>query len=127
MRSIAYRERCPAGVKENQTRIKWGETDFIIFKKALGTRHWSVVIIEKPLPPVDFNAVEVEVTHHSPAPGRQSRDRGKRSRSNGSGSEREQSLPKNRKDGEIGGTDTGTGRKLLSSQPRSSKERSTSP
>ena len=107
VKSIAYKERCPAGVKENQTRIKWGDTDFTLFKKALGTRYWSVVIIGKPLPPVDFNAVEVEVTHHSPAPGRQSRGRDKRSRSNGSGSEREQSLSKNRKVDERGGTDTG--------------------
>jgi hypothetical protein len=107
VKSIAYKERCPAGVKENQTRIKWGDTDFTLFKKALGTRYWSVVIIGKPLPPVDFNAVEVEATHHSPAPGRQSRGRDKRSRSNGSGSEREQSLSKNRKVDERGGTDTG--------------------
>ena len=99
VKSIAYKERCPEGVKVNQTRIKWGDTDFILYKKAVGTRYWSIVTVRKPLPPVDLNAVEIAVTHLSPAPGRQSRDMSKRCRStgSGSGSDREESLPKNRK------------------------------
>ena len=68
-----------------------------LYKKALGTRHWSVVTVVEPLPPVHLSAVEVPLVHLSPAPGRQSRDTYKRGRSVGSGSERDQSLPKNRK------------------------------
>ena len=99
VKSIAYKERCPEGVKVNQTRIKWGDSDFILYKKAVGTRYWSIVTVRKPLPPVDLDAVEIAATHLSPAPGRQSRDMNKRSRASGSGSgsDREESLPKNRK------------------------------
>ena len=53
--------------------------------------------VGEPLPPVDLSAVEVPPVHLSPAPGRQSRETSKRGRSDGSGSERDQSLPKNRK------------------------------
>ena len=97
VQAIAYRERHEEGIKKNQTRTKWGETDFILYKKQLGTRHWSVVTVGEPLPPVDLSAVEVPPVHLSPAPGRQSRETSKRGRSDGSGSERDQSLPKNRK------------------------------
>ena len=116
IRNVAYHERYPDndGVKKNQTRIKWGSTDFILYRKALGTRFWSVVKIRKPLPPVDLNAVAVAATHLSPAPGRQSRDKNKRNRSNGSGSgsDIEKNLSKTRKvadniDDDKAGTDTG--------------------
>ena len=101
VRSVAYHERYPEneGEKKNQTRIKWGSSDFILYRKAVGTRYWSVVQIRKPLPPVDFSVLAVAATHLSPAPGRQSRDSSKRNRSNGSGSgsDRDQSFSKNRK------------------------------
>ena len=97
VQAVAYKERHEEGIKKNQTRTKWGETDFILYKKALGTTHWSVVTVGEPLPPVDLSAVGVPPVHLSPAPGRLSRETSKRVRSDGSGSERDQSLPKNRK------------------------------
>lgn len=121
VQALAYQERYQDGEKKNQTRIKWGEKDFILYRKALGTRHWSEVTIRKSLPPVDLSAVDVAPIHLSPAPGRASRvttspapgrtrrDTSKRTRSSGSGSGRDQSLPKNRKigDSEVQGQDTG--------------------
>ena len=93
-----------------------------MYRKAVGTRHWSVVSIRKPLPPVDLSAVDVAPIHLSPAPGRASRgitspapgrsrrDTCKRTRSSGSGSDRDQSLPKNRKTGDMEGQGQDTGR-----------------
>ena len=107
LQSIAYKERHEDGIKKNQTRIKWGEKDFILYKKPLGTRNWSVVPVVELLPPVDLSAVEVPPVHLSPAPGRQSRDTSKRIRSDGSGSSRDESLPKNRKVDNPDNQDTG--------------------
>ena len=118
VQALAYQERYQDGVKINQTRIKWGEKDFTLYKKAVGTRHWSVVPFRKPLPPVDLSAVDVAPVHLSPAPGRASRgtsspgfrrpsrDTSKRSRSSGSESDRDQSLSKNRKT-DVQGQDNG--------------------
>ena len=84
--SIAYGLRYPSsGQAKCSTRIKWGHSDLVLYKKAPGTRHWSVVNISKPLPPVDMCAVGS--THMSPAPGRQGRDTVKRGRPSGSGSD----------------------------------------
>ena len=83
--SIAYGLRYPpSGQAKLSTRIKWGQSDLVLHKKAPGTRHWSVFNICKPLPPVDMCAVETP--RMSPAPGRHGRDT-KRPRPYGSGSD----------------------------------------
>ena len=71
--SNAYGLRYPSsGQDKLSTRIKWGQKDLILHKKAPGTRHWSVYNIYTPLPPVDMCAVQIPTM--SPAPGRQGRD-----------------------------------------------------
>ena len=88
MNTIAYGLRYPpSGQAKHSTRIKWGHSDLILYKKPPGTRYWTVVDICVPLPTVDMCAV---VTPHiSPAPGRQGRETLKRQRPVGSGSERD--------------------------------------
>ena len=84
--AIAYKLRYPEeGQPKNKTRVKWGSSDLILYKKAPGARFWSIVDIVKPLPPVDLNAVGTP--HMSPAPGRQGREAPKRARPSGSGSD----------------------------------------
>ena len=90
--SIAHGLRNPApSHPKYSTRIKWGANDLILHKKVPGTRHWSVVIIPTPLPPVDLCSVAPR--RFSPAPGRQAKDPLKRQRSSGnsSGSDGERS------------------------------------
>ena len=90
--SIAHGLRNPApSHPKYSTRIKWGANDLILHKKVPGTRHWSVVIIPTPLPPVDL--CTVAPMRFSPAPGRQAKDPLKRQRSSGnsSGSDGERS------------------------------------
>ena len=83
--SVAYGLRYPqSGQAKLNTRIKWGQSDLVLHKKAPGTRHWSVFNVCTPLPHVDMCAVETP--RMSPAPGRQGRDT-KRLRPNGSGSD----------------------------------------
>ena len=62
-------------------------------KKPPGTRHWTVVDIGTPLPPVDMCAVSAP--HMSPAPGRQGRE--KRQRPSGSGSDSDSSVSQSRR------------------------------
>ena len=83
---IAYGLRFPpSGQAKFNTRIKWGNSDLVLYKKEPGTRVWSVVNIRKPLPPIDMCAVENPKM--SPAPGRAGRQALKRQRSRGSGSD----------------------------------------
>ena len=78
---IAYDQRYPPqGEVKYKTRIRWGNTDLCILRKAPDVRYWSAMDITTPLPPVDLCAVELP--NHSPAPGRENRD--KRPRSSGS-------------------------------------------
>ena len=86
MNNIAYGLRYPpSGQAKYSTRIKWGHSDLILYKKTPGTRYWTVVDICAPLPTVDMCAVVTP--RMSPAPGRQGRDNLKRQRPGGSGSD----------------------------------------
>ena len=50
---IAYGLRFPPSVQPKlNTRMKWGTSDLVLYKKEPGTRFWSIVNIRKPLPPV---------------------------------------------------------------------------
>ena len=73
--NLAYRLRNPNnGQPKYSTRIKWGQNDLVLYKKEQGTKHWALVSIQDPLPPVDMCAVGN--TRMSPAPGRQSKRQG---------------------------------------------------
>ena len=92
---IAYGLRFPpSGQPKFNTRIKWGNSDLVLYKKEPGTRYWSVVNIGEPLPPVDMGAVENPKL--SPAPGRAGRQALKRQRSRGSGSDSDSRRVKSR-------------------------------
>ena len=80
--NFAYKLRNPQpGQLKYSTRIKWGQSDLVLYKKEAGTKHWSLVNIQVPLPHVDMCAVGN--ARMSPAPGRQF----KRQRSQGSDSD----------------------------------------
>ena len=82
LNNLAYKLRNPEpGQLKYSTRIKWGQSDLVLYRKEPGTKHWSLVNIQVPLPPVDMCAVGN--TRMSPAPGRQF----KRQRSQDSDSE----------------------------------------
>ena len=97
LEGIAYEQR-HSEIKY-KTRVKWGNTDLILYRKGPGNRYWSIMSITTPLPPVDLCAVVLP--HHSPAPGRQTRDTTQRSHGSGSVSDSDSALAKNvRTDGE---------------------------
>ena len=84
--SLAHSLRNPApDSPKYSTRIKWGATDLVLYKKLPGTRYWSIVTDLPPLPPVDLCAVGPR--RLSPAPGRQAKDPLKRQRSSGNSSD----------------------------------------
>ena len=100
---IAYGLRFPpSGQAKFNTRIKWGNSDLVLYKKEPGTRVWSVVNIRKPLPPIDMCAVENPKM--SPAPGRTGRQALKRQKSRGSGfgSDTDSRIVKPREDRDVG-------------------------
>ena len=79
--TIAYGYRNPTGGQPKcNTRIKWGSSDLVLFRKDHGAQ-----ALPTSLPAVDLAAVSQP--RMSPAPGRNSRQTGKRSRADSSGSD----------------------------------------
>ena len=70
LEAAAYGER--HSVIKYKTRVKWCNTDLQLYRKAPGEQEWSIRRIVD-LPPVDLCAEGRQV--HSPAPGRQSREK----------------------------------------------------
>ena len=95
LNTIAYGYRNPIGDQPKfNTRIKWGNSDLVLHRKAPGTKYWTALTINTALPAVDLAAVVQP--RMSPAPGRQAREAGKRTRSDSSGPDSPTDLKSNR-------------------------------
>ena len=86
LNTIAYGYRNPTGDQPKyNTRIKWGHSDLVLYRKDPGTKYWTALTITTVLPAVDLAAVVQP--RMSPAPGRQARETSKRTRSDSYGSD----------------------------------------
>ena len=95
LNTIAYGYRNPTSDQPKySTRIKWGHSDLILYRKGPGAKYWTALTITTPLPAIDLAAVAQP--RMSPAPGRNGRESGKRSRPDSSGSDSDPDLKGNK-------------------------------
>ena len=98
LNTIAYGYRNPnSDQPKYNTRIKWGHSDLVLYRKEAGARYWTTVTLTTPLPAVDLAAVAQP--RMSPAPGRNGREHGKRSRPDSSESDSDPDLKGNKNGG----------------------------